>query len=112
MVKYVLTGVGGNIGGHAADFAVEIKKPEDVLVLTSSDVSKISPERVANWKAKGAIVENADYLDVDSLKKVFEGAEAVAFISTWLFGDGRRGQMKNCIKAAKETGVKRPVLAS
>ncbi|KAG6622859.1 NmrA-like family protein [Phytophthora cinnamomi] len=107
MVKYVLTGIGGNIGSHAADFAVEIKKPEDVLVLTSSDVSKLSPERVAAWKAKGAIVEQADYLDVDSLKKVFEGAEAIAFISTWLIGDGRRGQMKNCIKAAKETGVKR-----
>ncbi|KAE8988026.1 hypothetical protein PF005_g20565 [Phytophthora fragariae] len=107
MVKYVLTGVGGNIGGHAADYAVEIKKPEDVLVLTSSDVSKLPAERVANWKAKGAIVEQADYLDIESLKKVFEGAEAVAFISTWLFGDGRRGQMKNCIEASKAVGVKR-----
>ncbi|EGZ22878.1 hypothetical protein PHYSODRAFT_554510 [Phytophthora sojae] len=107
MVKYVLTGVGGNIGGHAADYAVEIKKPEDVLVLTSSNVEKLPAERVAAWKAKGAIVEQADYLDIDSLKKVFEGAEAVAFISTWLFGEGRRGQMKNCIEAAKAVGVKR-----
>ncbi|KAG1707082.1 hypothetical protein DVH05_026278 [Phytophthora capsici] len=107
MVKYVLTGIGGNIGGHAADEAVNIKKPEDVLVLTSSDISKLAPERVEAWKAKGAIVEQADYLNVDSLKKVFEGADAIAFISTWLLGDGRRQQMRNCIQAAKECGVKR-----
>ncbi|KAF4314961.1 hypothetical protein BBO99_00008388 [Phytophthora kernoviae] len=107
MVKYVLTGVGGNIGGHAADFASENKKPEDELVFTSSSLDKIPAERIAAWKKNGVTVTTADYLDVDSLKKVFEGADAVAFISTWLFGEGRRNQAKNVIKAAKETGVKR-----
>ncbi|CEG36023.1 NmrA-like [Plasmopara halstedii] len=107
MVKYVLTGVGGGIGSIAADYAVENQNPEDELVLTSSDVSKLAPHSVKAWKAKGAIVEQANYSDVESLKKVFQGAEAVAFISTWLIGDGRRGQMKNCIQAAKEVGVKR-----
>ncbi|KAI9909903.1 hypothetical protein PsorP6_010290 [Peronosclerospora sorghi] len=104
---YVLTGVGGNLGGYAADYAVEIKKPDDELVLTTSDVSKLAPERVAKWQAKGAVIAHADYLDLASLQQVFQGADAVAFISTWLIGDGRRGQMKNCIQAAKDTGVKR-----
>uniref|UniRef100_M4B9S6 NAD(P)-binding domain-containing protein n=1 Tax=Hyaloperonospora arabidopsidis (strain Emoy2) TaxID=559515 RepID=M4B9S6_HYAAE len=107
MVKYVLTGVGGNIGGHAADYAVETKNAADTLVLTSSNISKLDPARVAAWKEKGAVVEQADYLDVKSLERVFKDAEAIAFVSTWLLGDGRRGQMINCIQAAKDMGVKR-----
>ncbi|TDH74071.1 hypothetical protein CCR75_005592 [Bremia lactucae] len=106
-MKFVLTGVGGNIGRVAADFALEIKRSDDILVLTSSDVSKLAPERVQSWQAQGAVVAQADYSDINSLKKVFQGADAVAFISTWLIGDGRRGQMKNCIEAAKASGVKR-----
>ena len=107
MVKYVLTGVGGQLGGHAADYAVAHKRPDDTLVLTSSNVSALAASRVAAWTQKGATVAQADYNDVDSLARVFQDAAAIAFVSTWLIGDRRRGQMANCIAAAKAAGVQR-----
>ncbi|KAK1939011.1 hypothetical protein P3T76_009086 [Phytophthora citrophthora] len=107
MVKYVLMGAGGSVGGAAADFAVEILKPEDQLVLASSSLDKIPAEKVDRWRNKGAEVVFASYDDVESMKKIFEGAEAVATISTWLIGDRRRNQIKNALDVAKELGVKR-----
>ncbi|RLN51238.1 hypothetical protein BBJ29_008019 [Phytophthora kernoviae] len=107
MVKYVLTGADGNLGGVAADYVAEIKNADDEIVFTSYKFDSVPAEKKAAWEAKGVKVVPATYDDVDTLKKVFEGAEAVAFISTWLIGDGRRNQAKNVIKAAKETGVKR-----
>ncbi|KAF4316886.1 hypothetical protein BBO99_00004185 [Phytophthora kernoviae] len=107
MTKFVLTGSDGNLGRIAADFAIEILKPEDHLVLTSYNLKSIPEDVVAGWRSKGAEVVTASYDDVEGMKKVFEGAEAVGFISTWLFGDGRRNQAKNVCRAAKEVGVKR-----
>ncbi|EEY62695.1 NmrA-like family protein, putative [Phytophthora infestans T30-4] len=107
MTKFVLTGSDGNLGRIAADFAIEILKPEDQLVLTSYNLKAIPEDVVAGWRANGAEVVDASYDDVESLKKAFEGAEAVGFISTWLFGDGRRNQAKNVCAAAKAVGVKR-----
>ncbi|KAF1783698.1 NAD(P)-binding domain [Phytophthora cactorum] len=107
MVKYVLMGAGGNVGGVAADFAVEIAKPEDQLVFASSSLDKIPAEKVAHWRSKGVEVLSASYDDRESMKKAFEGAEAVATISTWLIGDRRRNQIKNALEVAKEKGVKR-----
>ncbi|KAL4107029.1 hypothetical protein PRIC1_005064 [Phytophthora ramorum] len=107
MVKYVLTGADGNLGGFAADHIAEVKNANDEIVFTSYKFDSVPAEKKAAWEARGIKVVPATYDDVDTLKKVFEGAEAVAFISTWLIGDGRRNQAKNVIKAAKETGVKR-----
>ncbi|KAE9002349.1 hypothetical protein PF001_g13641, partial [Phytophthora fragariae] len=100
MVKYVLTGADGNLGGFAADYVAEIKNDND-------EIDSVPAEKKAAWEAKGIKVVPTTYDDFDTLKKVFEGAEAVAFISTWLIGDGRRNQAKNVLKAAKESGVKR-----
>ncbi|GMF31262.1 unnamed protein product [Phytophthora lilii] len=79
-------GASGNLGGSAADFAIELAKAEDHL---------------------GVEVVSASYDDLDSMRKAFEGAEAVATISTWLIGDRRRNQIKNALDVAKEMGVKR-----
>ncbi|RLN87132.1 hypothetical protein BBJ28_00018329, partial [Nothophytophthora sp. Chile5] len=107
MVKYVLTGADGNLGGFAAEFVADNKKPEDEIIFTSYTLSAIPADKVAGWESKGVKVVAASYDDVDSLKKIFEGAEAIAFISTWLIGEGRRQQARNVIQAAKESNVKR-----
>ncbi|RLN87780.1 hypothetical protein BBJ28_00008533 [Nothophytophthora sp. Chile5] len=107
MPKYVLTGADGNLGGVAAEFAIEIAKPDDKLVFTSYTMDSIPAEKLQRWQAKGIEVVAASYDDVDSMKKIFEGAEAVSFISTWLIGDRRRNQAKNVIDTAKACGVKR-----
>ncbi|KAE9062465.1 hypothetical protein PF007_g29903 [Phytophthora fragariae] len=107
MVKFVLMGAGGNVGGAAADFAVDLVKPEDQLVFASSNLDNVSAEKLAHWRSKGVEVVSASYDDLDSMRKAFEGADAVATISTWLIGDRRRNQIKNALDLAKEMGVKR-----
>ncbi|KAG7387055.1 hypothetical protein PHYBOEH_008377 [Phytophthora boehmeriae] len=107
MPKFVLMGAGGNLGGAAADFAIEIAKPDDQLVFASSSLDKVPADKIKRWQDNGVQVVSADYDDPESMRKAFEGAEAVATISTWLIGDRRRSQIKNAIDAAKATGVKR-----
>eukprot|EP00644_Phytophthora_capsici_P014328 jgi/Phyca11/503318/fgenesh2_kg.PHYCAscaffold_3_\ len=88
MVKYVLMGAGGSVGGAAADFAVEILKAEDQLVLASSSLDKIPAEKVARWRSKGAEVAFASYDDLESMKKVFEGAEAELGVKRFCYTSG------------------------
>ncbi|KAJ3547801.1 hypothetical protein NM208_g1324 [Fusarium decemcellulare] len=107
MPKYVLTGADGNLGRIAAGFAVEVAKPEDDLVFTTYKEEAIPSDLRKAWTDKGAKVCVASYDNIDSLKAVFEGAEAVSLISTWLFGEGRRRQAQTVVDAAKECGVKR-----
>jgi uncharacterized protein YbjT (DUF2867 family) len=106
MPKLVLTGVGGGIGGVAADYALEIAQADQKFLFTSTDISKLPASKVDAWKAKGVEVAEASYDDPASLRKAFEGAEAVAFISTWALGH-RPQQAANVIEAAKAAGVKR-----
>ncbi|KID65372.1 Quinone oxidoreductase 2 [Metarhizium brunneum] len=107
MPKYVLTRAGGNLGGAAASYALDIAKPDDEIVLTTSDVDGISAVTLKDWIRKGARVCFASYDDAESLRSVFVGAEAVTLISTWLLGEGRRCQARTVIDAAKQCGVKR-----
>lgn len=104
--KYVLTGVGGGIGSVAADFAAENASPDEKLMFTSSSLDKLPAEKVALWRSKGIEVAEANYDDIPSLKKVFEGADTIAWISTWAIFH-RPTQAANILEAAKATGVKR-----
>lgn len=107
MPKYVLTGVDGKLGSVAADYVVEIASPGQQLVFTSFKLENIPAEKLASWRAKGVEVTTASYDDPASLAKVFTGAEAITFISTWLFGETRRRQHKTVVDTAKACGVKR-----
>jgi NAD(P)H dehydrogenase (quinone) len=57
--------------------------------------------------AKGAQFEEANYDYVAGMARVFAGVASVAFISTWLFGEGRREQATNVIAAARAADVQR-----
>jgi NAD(P)H dehydrogenase (quinone) len=107
MPKYVLTGVDGKLGSVAADYAAEIASPEQKLVFTSFKLDNIPADKLKYWREKGAEVTTASYDDPASLEKVFTGAEAIPFISTWLFGETRRRQHKTVVDTAKACGVRR-----
>ncbi|KUI69562.1 Quinone oxidoreductase 2 [Cytospora mali] len=107
MPKYVLTGCDGNLGSAAATYALTLAKPGDELVLASHRPGFIHEDLMHEWAAKGAKILMLDYNDTPNLKRVFAGAEAISFISTWLIGNGRRQQHKKVIDAAKSVGVKR-----
>lgn len=107
MPKYVLCGCDGNLGGPAASHALTLAKPGDELVFGSPKPGSIPKDSLDEWTAKGAKILMLDYGDTENLRRVFAGAEAVGFVSTWLLGNGRRQQHKNVIDAAKAVGVKR-----
>ncbi|KAH8658011.1 hypothetical protein BX600DRAFT_62440 [Xylariales sp. PMI_506] len=110
MPKYVLTGADGNLGRVAAAWALKTATPDQQVVLTTYKRSAIPAELEVACAARGssgAEICEANYDDPASLARVFAGAEAVSFISTWLFGEGRRRQAANVITAAREAGVKR-----
>lgn len=107
MGKYVITGVDGYLGSHAAKYALRIKKEDQELVLTSYDPSKIEPGLLDAAQDGGATIKKLTYDDVNTMEKIFRGAEAVSFVSTWLIGDQRRKQHKNVIDSCVKAGVKR-----
>lgn len=109
--KYVLTGVSGGIGAGAADYAFENALPDQKLVFSSSNIAKLPADKVAAWKAKGVEVVEASYEDVESMKKIFEGADTIAWISTWAIFH-RPQQAANVLEAAKASGVKRVLYSS
>lgn len=107
MGKFVLNGATGNLGNHAANYALEIVSPNDELVFTSSKPEDFSAEIRKKCEAKGVPLIYASYDDVPSLEKAFQDAEAITLISTFFIGDTRRRQHKACIDAAVKVGVKR-----
>lgn len=106
MPKFVLTGAGGGLGSVAADYILDTAQPGDSITLTTSSLAKLPEAKISAWKSKGAEMAEASYDDVESLKRVFQGAEAIAWISTWALGL-RPTQAANVLQAAKEAGVKR-----
>lgn len=55
MGKLILTGVDGNLGGQAADYLLEIAKPED-LIFTG-----YNPQSLEKYAAKGVETRIADF---------------------------------------------------
>ncbi|OQE34628.1 hypothetical protein PENCOP_c016G08600 [Penicillium coprophilum] len=106
MSKYVLTGVGGNLGRVAASYALEVAPPDSTLVFTTSDLKRLPCHELESWRARGVEVAQVTYDDMSSLEQVFAGAEAVTLISTWAFGR-RHEQARNVINAARSCGVRR-----
>lgn len=109
--KYVLTGVGGGIGSVAADYALEIAQPDQKLVFSTRSLAKLPAGKVAAWRAKGVEVVEADYESVASMEKVFAGAEAIAWVSTWAIFH-RPQQAANVLAAAKAARVPRVLYSS
>lgn len=56
MPKYVLTGVGGNIGSSAASYALEIAPPGSTLVFSTSNPNKIPKGARDIWLEKGETI--------------------------------------------------------
>lgn len=109
--KYVLTGVGGGIGSGAADYVLSIREPGQKLVFTTTSLSRLPEDKLATWRAAGVDIQEASYDDIASLTKVFQGAEAIAWISTWNFGQRIR-QSANVLAAAEAAGVRRVLYSS
>ncbi|CAN8102763.1 unnamed protein product [Discula destructiva] len=110
--KYVLTGIGGGIGGTAADYALANRTPTQHLVLSTSSLAKLDPAKLAAWRAAPNVtVVEASYEDIPAMTAVFAGADTIAWISTWAIFH-RPQQAANVLAAAKAAGVRRVLYSS
>jgi NAD(P)H dehydrogenase (quinone) len=95
----IVTGANGAFGRAAATRLIE-RLPAAQLILTSR-----TPEKLADFAARGARVRFADFDDPSSLRAAFAGGNKMLLISTARVGT-RVGQHKNAIDAAVASGVK------
>jgi len=95
----IVTGANGAFGRAAASRLIE-RVPRGELILTSR-----TPQKLADFAARGAQVRFADFDDPSSLRAAFAGGTKMLLISTARVGT-RVGQHKNAIDAAVAAGVK------
>jgi len=95
----IVTGASGAFGRAAATRLIE-RVPPGELILTSR-----TPQKLADFAARGAQVRFADFDDPSSLRGAFAGGSKMLLISTARVGT-RVGQHKNAIDAAVAAGVR------
>lgn len=95
----IVTGANGAFGRAAASRLIE-RLPRGQLILTSR-----TPQKLADFAARGAQVRFADFDDPASLRTAFADGTKMLLISTARVGS-RVGQHKNAIDAAVAVGVK------
>lgn len=95
----IVTGANGAFGRAAATRLLE-RVPRGSLILTSR-----TPEKLADFAARGAQVRQADFDDPASLRAAFAGGTKMLLISTARVGT-RVGQHVNAINAAVAAGVR------
>lgn len=106
MGKLILTGVDGNLGGQAAEYLLEIAKPEQ-LIFTG-----YNPASLERYAALGVETRVADFNVREGLEKVFEGGDVMALVSMPFVGVKRQRAHGNAIDAAKAAGVTKIVYTS
>lgn len=94
----VITGATGQLGKHVVSQLLEKVSPTELAVAVRN------PEKAASYAAQGVQVRQADYTDVASLEKAFEGATKVLLISGNELGK-RFEQHRNVIDAARQANV-------
>lgn len=96
-LKYLVTGVTGNLGGAALRYLLE-SISKSLIGAASSN-----PSNRSKYEALGIQFRHLDFDDPQSLADGLDGVENVLFVST---GSNRRPEQHgNFINAAKEVGV-------
>lgn len=105
MNKIMITGATGNLGGAVLKRLLEKADPKSVSAI-ARDTSKL-----ANYKAKGVRIFQADYNKPKTLETAFKDIETLYVVSGSEI-DKRLKQHENLILAASKAGVKHIVYTS
>jgi NAD(P)H dehydrogenase (quinone) len=110
MSRFLVTGASGHLGGRVLHHLVETLKvaPGDIVAASRS------PERLADWAAKGVVTRAADFGRPETLAAAFAGVERLLLVSTdALTVPGLRlTQHRAAIAAAAAAGVRHIVYTS
>lgn len=101
MGKIIVTGVDGNLGGHAAR-AILKKVPATDLIFTAPNKKALE-----QFAQQGVSTRHANFNSPEQLSEAFAGGEALLLISMPFVGEKRRNAHKNAIDAAVTAGVKK-----
>ncbi|MEO8609298.1 MAG: SDR family oxidoreductase [Chloroflexota bacterium] len=103
----LVTGGSGHLGKRVLELLLE--QPAGTIVATTR-----TPEKLADFAARGVIVRKADFDDEASLVEAFAGVDRLLLISTdALDAPGHRLQQHiNAVKAAEQAGVSHVVYTS
>jgi NAD(P)H dehydrogenase (quinone) len=95
----LVTGASGHLGRRVVELLLE-KGARSIIATTRT------PEKLADFAARGVVVRPADFDDPDSLASAFAGAERLLLISSEVTGERRRRQHLNAVRAAEAAGVR------
>ena len=98
-MHYVITGATGHLGRLAVEALLARGVPADHVIATGREASK-----AADLAERGVQVRRADYTDPGSLRRAFDGADRVLFVSGSEVG-ARVAQHRAVIDAARDAGV-------
>lgn len=104
-MQIAITGASGQFGRHAADLLLERVDPSSLILISRS------PEKLADYAARGCIVRKGDFDDRASLTEALQGAERMLMISGTRVGF-REPQHTDAVAAAKTAGVQHIVYTS
>jgi NAD(P)H dehydrogenase (quinone) len=100
-----VTGASGHLGRRVADLLLERLDPSEVVLLTRT------PEALASYSERGAVVRYADFDEPATLGEAFSATERALLISALDFAR-RSGQHGAAIEAAKAAGVRHVIYTS
>jgi NAD(P)H dehydrogenase (quinone) len=106
MGKIIMTGVDGNLGGHAARTIMKKVAPENLIFTAPNQ------EALEQYAAQGIETRYADFNNPGQLQEAFSGGEVLLLISMPFVGEKRRNAHKNAVDAASAVGVKKIVYTS
>lgn len=106
MGKIIMTGVDGNLGGHAARTIME-KVPLNDLIFTAPN-----KEALEQYAKQGVEIRHADFNHPGQLKEAFLGGDVLLLVSMPFVGERRRNAHKNAIDGAVAAGVKKMIYTS
>lgn len=96
----LVTGASGQLGYRVIELLLEAGTPPSSIIAVTR-----TPEKIANVAAQDVNVRAGSFDDPASLVRAFTGADRLLLISTHIFGEPRRVQHLNAVKAAQEAGV-------
>src|SRR5215510_12072039 len=100
-----VTGASGRLARTVADLLLDRVDPARLMLLTRT------PEALASYADRGALVRYADFDEPGTLVEAFSGAERVLLISTLDF-ERRVGQHVAAIEAARAAGARHVIYTS
>jgi NAD(P)H dehydrogenase (quinone) len=104
-VTVAVTGASGHLGRKVADLVLDRLDPAEVVLLTRT------PEALAAYAERGAVVRHADFDEPALLRDAFAGVKRALLISALDF-ERRTSQHRAAIEAAKAAEVRHVIYTS